>query len=68
MADREKYQDYEGAWGSRVPEAEVGSFENEGTWGTHLRWSRAGEHAAKEPESETQAEEPPAEQDTDTER
>ena len=50
MADREKYQDYEGAWGERVPEAEIGSFENDGVWGTHLRWSRAGEHAPK-PES-----------------
>jgi hypothetical protein len=49
MADQENYQDYEGAWGSRVPKAEEGSFENEGTWATHLRWSRAGEHAPKEP-------------------
>lgn len=49
MADRNKYQDYEGAWGARVPEAEIGSFENEGLWATHLRWSRAGEYAPAEP-------------------
>jgi hypothetical protein len=50
MGDRKRYDDLEGAWGTRVPEAAAGDFDNQGEWGTHLRWSRSGESAGNEPD------------------
>jgi len=57
MGDRKRYDDLEGAWGTRVPEAEAGDFDNQGEWGTHLRWSRSGESAGDEPNEVAQQEE-----------